>query len=230
MLRTNRPTCFWTPGLQDSRTPGPLDPWTPGPRSGVKCPMRTLGIVALLLLAGCASAPIKKADQASLAVAQTRVLEGCYQCLLEARDVFERVAVGKARPLVVARLFETYVLIGMRERELALDSRESFAKARALVSELPVTYAGAQYVEIAELMPPDFLGTPRTEMSAFQRGAPPVARAGVPRTGPRSAGRPTSTRSGPGRAGGPRGPPRRDPRDSATENRPPARLRPCGQG
>lgn len=138
--------------------------------------MRTLGILALILLAGCASAPIKKADQASLAVAQTRVLEGCYQCLLEARDVFERVAVGRARPLVAARLFETYVLIGMRERELALDSREAFTRARALASELPAPYAGAQYVDIAELLPPDFLGTPRTEMSAFQRGAPSAAR------------------------------------------------------
>lgn len=129
-----------------------------------------------LLSAGCASAPIKRADQASLIVAETRLLEGCYQCLLEARDVFARVGVGKARPLVVARLFESHVLIGMRERELALDSAEAFAKARALIPELPPTYAAAQYLEIAEMVPPDFMGTPRTELSPFQRGAPSPAR------------------------------------------------------
>lgn len=145
--------------------------------------MRKLGFVILLLATGCASAPIKKADQASLAVAQTRVLEGCYSCLLEARAVFERVAVGKARPLVVARLFEVNVLIGMRERELALDSTEAFAKARVLAAEVSPTYAAAQYVDIALLMPPDFSGTPRTELTPFQRGVPSVARFAELRTG-----------------------------------------------
>jgi tetratricopeptide (TPR) repeat protein len=136
--------------------------------------MRKLGCLILLvgLATGCASAPIKKSDVASLASAQTRVLEGCYQCLLEARDVYQRVAVGKARPLVVARLFETWVLIGLRERELALDSTEAFAKARALLPELPPTYDGAQYVDVADLIPPDFSGTPRTELTQYQRRAP----------------------------------------------------------
>ena len=128
----------------------------------------------LLVAAGCASAPIKKADQASLVVANTRVLEGCYACLLEARDVFTRIAVGKARPLVVARLFEVHVLIGMRERELAMDSAESFAKARALLAELPPTYSGGQYVDIAELIPPDAMGTPRVELSRFRNGVQPA--------------------------------------------------------
>src|SRR5688572_30669511 len=137
--------------------------------------MRRLAALLLLVSAGCASAPIKKTDAASLVVADTRLLEGCYSCLLEARDIFTRVAVGKARPLVIARLFETHVLIGMRERELAMDSSDAFAKARALLGELPATYAGAQYVDIAELMPPDFLGTPRTELSPFQsRGVTPA--------------------------------------------------------
>jgi tetratricopeptide (TPR) repeat protein len=138
--------------------------------------MRKLAALVLLVSAGCASAPIKKTDAASLVVAETRLLEGCYSCLLEARDIFTRVAVGKARPLVVARLFEVHVLTGLRERELAMDSSEAFAKARALIAELPPTYAGAQYVEIAELVPPDFLGTPRTESSPFQRGGLSAAR------------------------------------------------------
>ena len=138
--------------------------------------MRGLTVLILLVAAGCASAPIKKADAASLVVADTRLLEGCYSCLLEARDVYARIAVGKARPLVIARLFETHVLIGMRERELAMDSSEAFAKARALIPELAPTFAAAQYLEIAEMVPPDFMGTPRVEQSAFQRGGPSPVR------------------------------------------------------
>jgi tetratricopeptide (TPR) repeat protein len=136
--------------------------------------MRKLGVLVLFLSAGCASAPIKKQDQASLVVAETRVLEGCYTCLLEARDIFTRVAIGKARPLVVARLFEVHVLIGMREKELAMDGSEAFAKARALVPELPPTYAGAQYLDIAQLIPPDPTGTPRVEQSAYRNGVQPA--------------------------------------------------------
>ncbi len=138
--------------------------------------MRIFGALLILATVGCASAPIRKADAASLAAAESRLLDGCYVCLLEARDVFERVAVGKARPLVIARLFETYVLIGLRERELALDSSEAFSKARALVTELPPSYAGAQYVDLAELMPPDFAGTPRAESTQLRRRVPAQAR------------------------------------------------------
>ena len=138
--------------------------------------MRGFGALILLVAAGCASAPIKKADAASLVVADTRMLEGCYSCLLEARDVYARIAVGKARPLVIARLFETQVLIGMRERELAMDSSEAFAKARALIPELAPTFPAAQYLEFAEMVPPDFMGTPRVELSPFQRGGPSPVR------------------------------------------------------
>ncbi|MSO49241.1 MAG: hypothetical protein EXQ49_04965 [Acidobacteria bacterium] len=138
--------------------------------------MRRLAVLLLVVSAGCASAPIKKADELSLVQAQARVLEGCYRCLIEARDVFERIAVGKARPLVVARLFETYVLIGLRERELALDSREAFSKARTLVAELPPTYGALPYVDLAEMMPPDLGGTPRTELTPFMQRAPASAR------------------------------------------------------
>ena len=145
--------------------------------------MRGVAALILVVAAGCASAPIKKTDAASLVVADTRVLEGCYSCLIEARDVFTRVAVGKARPLVIARLFETHVLIGMREREMAMDSSEAFAKARALLPELPPTYAGARYLEIAEAVPPDFAGTPRVELSAFQRTSAAQARLAEFKTG-----------------------------------------------
>src|SRR4051812_25513356 len=100
--------------------------------------MRRPWLLLLLLIApACASEPIKKLDLSALAAADAQVLQGCYDCLLEARATYERVGVGKARPMVVARLFETQLLITLRERELAMDSAASLARARDLAKELP---------------------------------------------------------------------------------------------
>lgn len=142
--------------------------------------IRALPVFALLvgLTAGgaaCASAPIRAQDQALVVQADARVREGCYDCLREARAAYERLAVGKARPLLVARLFEVNVLVGLREKELALDPTEAFGKASALVAELPPTYPAARYLELAGLVPPDFAGTPRSEMAPFQQARAPSA-------------------------------------------------------
>jgi hypothetical protein len=67
--------------------------------------MRSAVITLLALALGCVSVPIKKEDLTALARADALVLDGCYDCLLEARGVYERVGVGKARPLVITRLF-----------------------------------------------------------------------------------------------------------------------------
>ena len=86
--------------------------------------MRKVWLAPLLLSVACASTPIKKPDVPALAQADALVLQGCYDCLLEARATYARVGVGKARPLVIARLFETDLLITLREKELALDCVE----------------------------------------------------------------------------------------------------------
>ena len=55
----------------------------------------TLATTALSLLSlGCASAQIRKANELALARADARVLEGCYECLRDARDVLQRERVG----------------------------------------------------------------------------------------------------------------------------------------
>ena len=99
--------------------------------------MRRLWLAAVLVSVGCASAPIRKQDQVALGNADALVLQGCYDCLLEARTIYERVAIGQARPLVIARLFETELLIVLREKELALDWSAALDRARALVPSLP---------------------------------------------------------------------------------------------
>lgn len=125
--------------------------------------MRTW-VGVLVLAAGCASVPIRTAEQPRLAAADARVLEGCYDCLIDARQTFEQLAVGRARPFVVPRLFEVNVLIGLREGELALEPGESFSRAEALLPELSPTVDSPLLLEIAKAIPPDSVGTPRADM------------------------------------------------------------------
>ncbi len=136
--------------------------------------MRKALAAALVTLgaAGCASAPLSRVDLAAVEVAGTRLLEGCYTCLLEARDTFRRLAVGRARPVLVVRLFEAEVLVGLREREMAMDASEAFDRAEALMGELPATYPGVRYLDLARMVPPDAIGTPRVELDAIDRRSP----------------------------------------------------------
>jgi len=137
--------------------------------------MRRAWLAIVLLSVACASAPIRKADQATVLTADARVLEGCYSCLVEARDIYQRLAVDRARPLLITRLFETHVLVGLRERELAMDPTESYLAAEALIPELPVTYDAARYLEVARAIPPDYIGATRAEQSVLYRRNPPPA-------------------------------------------------------
>lgn len=131
--------------------------------------MRKVWLAPLLLSVACASTPIKKTDVPALAQADALVLQGCYDCLLEARTTYARVGVGKARPLVIARLFETDLLITLREKELALDSSKSFAEATALGKELPPAFEAGRYLTIAEAVPGDDLGWTHRETLDFRR-------------------------------------------------------------
>jgi hypothetical protein len=130
--------------------------------------MRLVALVLLVSALGCASAPIKKADLAAIAHADARVLEGCYDCLVEARAIYDRVAVGKARPLLIARVFETQLLIALREKELAIDNTAARDRAHALASELPPAAEAARYLRVIDAVPPDFVGTPRVEARQFR--------------------------------------------------------------
>src|SRR5687767_7695680 len=136
------------------------------------------GVVALASAAmslGCASARIRKANELALARADTRVLEGCYECLRDARDVYARLAtdknaprIAKGAPSIVARLFETEVLLTLREKELALDARASLERVRALVPRVPATMEPRRIVDMADASLPDGAGTPVKAMDALQ--------------------------------------------------------------
>jgi len=140
--------------------------------------MRRLWLLLAFVPVACASEPIKKIDLTALAVADAQVLQGCYDCLLEARTTYERVAVGKARPIVLARLFEVQLLITLREGELAMDRTASLARAQGLAKEMPPLVEADRYLALVELVAPDRDGTPHREMLAFSRAHEPK-RAGV---------------------------------------------------
>lgn len=129
--------------------------------------------VCLLVLAvgvgACASAPKVQPGVIELAKADTLVSEGCYDCLTQARDIYATFAVGKARPSILPRLFETTVLLGLREKELAMDPTSRFDAAKALVPELPATYSAAAYLDMAAAVLPDGPGTSRRRLSTLKR-------------------------------------------------------------
>jgi len=124
-----------------------------------------------LLCLGCASKkPVSRPpDLSGLEQADARVLQGCYDCLLDAHATYRRIGMGAGRPVVLARLFETSILLGLRHKELALDPSEFFDEARALIKELPPETEAARYLALAEAVPPDDVGTPRKTLAAFCR-------------------------------------------------------------
>jgi hypothetical protein len=87
--------------------------------------------------------------------------------------------VGKARPLVINRLFETQMLIALRELDLALDWRPALERARELAKELPTAQSGtkapptvidgARVLALVDLIPPDDYGWPSLAVGAYKR-------------------------------------------------------------
>ena len=129
---------------------------------------------AAIVAPACASAP-KKPTLAELesararALADARLLEGCYDCLIEARDIYERLAVGAARPAHLLALFETQLLIALREKELAIDSSAAIDRAMTIGAELPAPVDAGRYVAIVRAMPPDGSGVPRSADLEFRQ-------------------------------------------------------------
>ena len=82
-----------------------------------------------------------------------------------------KLAAGKARPLILPRLFEVELLLTLREKELDLDFAPSLARARDLLKELPPLLEAARYVALVEAIPSDDVGIPRAEMGRFRQAA-----------------------------------------------------------
>lgn len=133
--------------------------------------MRFLCALVLPLVAlGCAARSSLSPAQvaALLAEAETLVRQGCYDCLLDARQVYERLpaSAGNAVPV---RLLEVELLLALREKELAIDPAETLARARLIAASLDAERDMTPALSLVERIPPDPEGTPLVR----RRLAPP---------------------------------------------------------
>lgn len=131
--------------------------------------MRFAAVLLLLGCAACASVPVTPVDNEVLARADGLVLQGCLDCLLDARALYARLASGHARPDVLQRLFETDLLIALRDRELALPADSALAGAADVARRLPRSLEAGRYLRLVALVPPDKIGSPERDRDAFLR-------------------------------------------------------------
>lgn len=111
----------------------------------------------VIVLAGCA-ARRPPLDPALAGRADALVREGCYDCLLEARDIYGRLAADGRVPAAPVRLFEVNLLLALRAKELAVDPGDGLRRARELAPTLPPAADAARYVELVDIVPPDERG------------------------------------------------------------------------
>src|SRR5690242_9810239 len=93
--------------------------------------MRRAWFLWLVLLQGCASIPVRTPEfpAAELARADRLVSEGCYTCLIEARETLTGLTAGPYRAVVLQRLLEVQWLIVLRHKELAMPATGALAEA-----------------------------------------------------------------------------------------------------
>ena len=115
---------------------------------------RTALTLALsLLLSSCAMTPpvTPPGDVDQLTRARALVTQGCYRCLLEARDLYEDLLRRDVAPATATGgLFQTALLVGLRERELGLPGKGSVERAADLAGAATAPAEWRTYVEIAE--------------------------------------------------------------------------------
>ena len=121
---------------------------------------RAAALVIALALTACASGRIRKENERALAAADAKILEGCYQCLQDARATYARLATGKQAlpknaPSMRVRLFETDVLLALRAKELGLDPRPAVAEARDLAPRLPASFEPGRVLTMVDAVLPD---------------------------------------------------------------------------
>ncbi len=133
-------------------------------------------ITALLAAGACAARPAPRPTIDPFATADGLVWEGCYQCLIDARDAYQALTTGPMRQAARVRLFETHLLIVLREKELAIQSATAAERVGALASGLEPRLGAQRYLDLVDAVPPDPVGTPRAERDQLA----PLAADGLP--------------------------------------------------
>lgn len=119
--------------------------------------MRYVGFVVVCciqVVAACAPRIVKQAPSQQVA-ADDALLRGCYDCLIDAREIYRRLSNAEAW------VFETDLLIALREKEIGLPASGALVEARRIAKDLPRELEGERYVELVESIPGCTLGTSR---------------------------------------------------------------------
>jgi tetratricopeptide (TPR) repeat protein len=113
-------------------------------------------VCSIELLAACAPRiAIQTPSHPVAADADAALLRGCYNCLLDARESYRKL------PAAAASVFETDLLIALREKEICLSASDTLSEARRLAKELPREIEAARYIELVEAIPGCYLATSR---------------------------------------------------------------------
>jgi tetratricopeptide (TPR) repeat protein len=132
-------------------------------------------LLAAILATGCGKRTVTIAPDSGAWVDEF-VRQGCYDCLLDARKAYERLAVKSA--VALARVFEMDLLLALREKELSIDATATLSHAESLVPRLAALGPpkGGHYVPEAERMLAIVKAIP--EDAGSRRLLPPTTDAG----------------------------------------------------
>lgn len=127
--------------------------------------------------AGCA-ARVPPKTPLDLARADSLVRQGCYDCLVDARTIYDSAS-GSERQATRMRALEVELLLVLREKELAIDSTAALARAKAIAAETPPASNAAAAVAFVESIAPDFQGSQPSDRrpTGLGPGADVVAKA-----------------------------------------------------
>ena len=128
-------------------------------------------LVTVWVTGGCAARRLERENALALAAADGRILDGCYDCLLEARSIYERLGASKHvnRDTIALRSFETTLLLALREKELQLDWRTNLERARQIAPILPPPMNAQRLLAIADAVLPDGTGRMNDWASTIHR-------------------------------------------------------------
>jgi tetratricopeptide (TPR) repeat protein len=115
-------------------------------------------VAATLVVTGCA-ARARAAIALDQARAEALVRDGCYDCLLEAREIYNRAAGGDRRGNRI-RALEVELLLVLRAKELAIDPADTMVRAAAVAAEIGPSFDAGPTLKLVEAVAPDAVGTP----------------------------------------------------------------------
>ena len=128
-----------------------------------------------MTLLGCTVRPAEHPNAARFANGDAALLQGCYDCLIEARAEYRRWTAGRTHTEAITRTFEADLLIALREKELGIPPSDALQEARGIAAELPREFEASRYLALVDAVPPEQLGLPRRDAQAFVAAHAPVA-------------------------------------------------------